>query len=400
MRIQIMNASASALFLLFLGILLASSSIVAIDSLSPTLNIKGIKSPHSQSFMRSKDIVAGMNGGTGYNIRKTSLKRDVLMIHRGGSTSPSLNSPQFQATTTSEDSHDINMDSNQNQNKHENENQNEKPISKPTSDQTTATETTAAATTTTPTTTTKSKSPPPPGFLRSKFPNFPWHRLPDYLTYMRCLAIPLLILMFQNPQVFHPFYHRSTLFAMACFTDWLDGYLARRWDVSTSFGAFLDPVADKLIVSTALILLVGRYQSANNLFNTYLFTLPSSLILCREIAVSALREWMAQRGERGAVKVGMQGKIKTFATMVSLTFLLAIPESIWDALSNLHLSLLAHPWKYVMGIWNLGAGLGGPCMLLGLLSLYASAILTITSGSVYFKAAAPLLLQREEKKIA
>jgi len=86
---------------------------------------------------------------------------------------------------------------------------------------------------------------------------------------------------------------------VASFTDWLDGYLARRWDITSAFGAFLDPVADKLMVSTALILLSGRYGA--------IVAIPSAIILAREIAVSALREWMAQKGLRDSVKVGIQG---------------------------------------------------------------------------------------------
>lgn len=149
---------------------------------------------------------------------------------------------------------------------------------------------------------------PPPGLLRSTFPKFPWHSVPNLLTYARCLAIPLLMVLFYMPE---SHVVTSVLFAFASFTDWLDGYLARRWDITSPFGAFLDPVADKLMVSTALILLAGRYGKA--------VSIPSSIILAREIAVSALREWMAQRGQRDAVKVGFQGKVKTALTMVALT---------------------------------------------------------------------------------
>ncbi|CAM9580273.1 unnamed protein product [Heterosigma akashiwo] len=94
------------------------------------------------------------------------------------------------------------------------------------------------------------------------------------------------------------------IFAGAAVTDWLDGYLARKWQITSPFGAFLDPVADKLMVSTALILLTGRLQD-------WTFTVCCAVILAREIGVSALREWMAQIGERGKVKVGFAGKLKT-----------------------------------------------------------------------------------------
>lgn len=199
---------------------------------------------------------------------------------------------------------------------------------------------------------------PPPGFLRKSFPSFPWHRLPDFLTYARCLAIPALMVLFYMPDL-----HIITgvMFAFASFTDWLDGYLARRWDITSAFGAFLDPVADKLMVSTALVLLAGRYGKA--------VSIPSSIILAREIAVSALREWMAQRGQRDAVKVGFQGKVKTALTMVALTVLLLVPTV-------------------------QGAGFFESLRVPGLVMLDLSALVTVTSGSVYFIAAAPLLFEK------
>jgi len=132
----------------------------------------------------------------------------------------------------------------------------------------------------------------PPGWLRGKFPSVPWHKLPNYLTYIRCLAIPGMMVLFYAPG---KHVETSLLFALASFTDYLDGMLARRWDITSPFGAFLDPVADKLMVSTALILLAGRYGAT--------VAIPTAIILAREIAVSALREWMASRGQRDAVKV-------------------------------------------------------------------------------------------------
>jgi CDP-diacylglycerol---glycerol-3-phosphate 3-phosphatidyltransferase len=198
---------------------------------------------------------------------------------------------------------------------------------------------------------------PPPGFLRRSFPNFPWHSLPNILTYLRCLAIPALMVLFYQPDA-----HATTafVFGFASFTDWLDGYFARRWDITSPFGAFLDPVADKLMVSTALILLSGRYGAK--------VAIPTSIILSRELAVSALREWMAQRGQRDSVKVGFQGKVKTAATMVALCILLLVPYGTESAnwLSNLY-----QP---------------------GLALLYLCTVVTITSGSAYFRAAAPALL--------
>jgi len=157
----------------------------------------------------------------------------------------------------------------------------------------------------------------------------------------------------------------SVLFAVASATDWLDGFLARRWDITSSFGAFLDPVADKLMVSTALILLSGRYGT--------IVSIPTSIILAREIAVSALREWMAQRGERDSVKVGYQGKVKTALTMVALTILLLVPTAAEGATTGL-LSKLYQP---------------------GIILLDLCALITITSGSVYFRAAGPALMGKK-----
>jgi CDP-diacylglycerol---glycerol-3-phosphate 3-phosphatidyltransferase len=200
---------------------------------------------------------------------------------------------------------------------------------------------------------------PPPGFLRKTFPKIPWHSLPNALTFARCLAIPALVVLFYRPD-FH--LQTSLVFALASFTDWLDGYFARRWDITSPFGAFLDPVADKLMVSTALILLSGRYGS--------IIAVPTSIILSRELAVSALREWMAQRGQRDSVKVGFQGKVKTAATMVALTILLLVPQQ-----SNFSFDI-TFPSLYSSG----------------LALLYLSTLVTVTSGSAYFQAAAPALL--------
>jgi CDP-diacylglycerol--glycerol-3-phosphate 3-phosphatidyltransferase len=198
------------------------------------------------------------------------------------------------------------------------------------------------------------------GSIRRAFPSFPWHNLPNYLTLMRCAAIPMFVYTFYQPGQHIP---TSLLFAFASLTDWFDGFLARRWDISSPFGAFLDPVADKLMVSTSLILLTGRYGAK--------MAIPTSIILAREIAVSALREWMATRGARDTVKVGMQGKVKTALTMTALTLLLAVPEN--------------------------GVGTLGKLLFPAELMLYASALITVTSGSVYFRAAAPVLLSSNKK---
>ncbi len=119
--------------------------------------------------------------------------------------------------------------------------------------------------------------------------------IPNLLTVLRVLLIPFFILLFYLP--FHWSYlAASAVFTVAALTDWLDGYLARRLQQSTPFGAFLDPVADKLMVAVALVLLVGEHA------NLWL-TLPAAIIIGREIVVSALREWMAELGARAQVAV-------------------------------------------------------------------------------------------------
>lgn len=208
-----------------------------------------------------------------------------------------------------------------------------------------------------------SSSPSRPGLLRRTFPSFPWTRLPDWLTYARCLAVPVLALVFHDVLGVGARASRrltALVFASASFTDFLDGYLARRWRVSTAFGAFLDPVADKLAVSTALVMLTGRYGAV--------LAAPTAVVVAREIAVSALREWAARRGVDGRVRVGFQGKIKTAGTMLALTVLLASDPI--DAPAA---------WR---------AGIAG---------LYLCSLVTVTSGSAYFMAVAPELLEQKRK---
>jgi CDP-diacylglycerol---glycerol-3-phosphate 3-phosphatidyltransferase len=142
--------------------------------------------------------------------------------------------------------------------------------------------------------------------------------LPNVLTWLRILAIPLVVLLFLIGAR-HPLslaYPISGLtFAAAAITDSLDGYLARRLGQTTPLGQFLDPVADKLIVATALVLIVSRDTSE-------VIVLTAAVIIGREIAISALREWMAGIGQRTAVAVSQIGKYKTIAQMVGLTMLL------------------------------------------------------------------------------
>lgn len=153
------------------------------------------------------------------------------------------------------------------------------------------------------------------------------------------------------------------IYVFSCLTDFADGYLARRLNQKTNFGAFLDPVADKLMVSSALVFLVCQIP-------TWWFALPVALILNREIAVSALREWMAERGERAVVKVGTLGKVKTALQMVSTALLLEACPGAADF--DLALSV----------------GLSKPTIFsLGLSLLYASTVLTLVSGWQYLAGA-------------
>ena len=142
------------------------------------------------------------------------------------------------------------------------------------------------------------------------------------------------------------------------------------------------------MVSTALIVLSGRYGG--------IVAIPSSIILAREVGVSALREWMAQRGKRDSVKVGMQGKVKAALTMISISVLLCVPEGVGlESLGwNKFLGSLASggAGNVVEGVTNVGlANVLGPSLIM----LGMSAIITVTSGWVYFKAALPVLMGKE-----
>ncbi len=126
--------------------------------------------------------------------------------------------------------------------------------------------------------------------------------IPNLITVLRVVLIPIFILLFYLPYQWS-YMAASSVFAFAAATDWLDGYLARRLEQSTPFGAFLDPVADKLMVAVALVLLV---QEHGNLW----LTLPAAVIIGREIVVSALREWMAEIGERAQVCRFQHGQVE------------------------------------------------------------------------------------------
>ena len=140
---------------------------------------------------------------------------------------------------------------------------------------------------------------------------------PLFLTWCRIVAIPLFVAVLYVPEDWIAEKSRNVIsmwiFIGAAVTDWLDGYLARKWNQTTSFGAFLDPVADKLMVAAALIVLTefGR-----------IYAIVALIIIGREITISALREWMAQLGQSKSVAVNMAGKLKTVAQLVAIPFLL------------------------------------------------------------------------------
>ncbi|CAN0183130.1 unnamed protein product [Ectocarpus sp. 6 AP-2014] len=184
--------------------------------------------------------------------------------------------------------------------------------------------------------------------------------VPNILTMARVMAIPVFATIFYASLPRRNIWC-SAIFAGAAFTDWLDGYIARRQGIVTPFGSFLDPVADKLLVSTALILLSERLGPW--------MTVCSAIILCRELGISALREWMAQLGLRETVKVGNAGKWKTATQMMAITMLLLLEPGAAVTLVN--------PATYM----PIAKGL-----------LYVSTVLTVTSGSGYLKAAWPALM--------
>lgn len=140
---------------------------------------------------------------------------------------------------------------------------------------------------------------------------------PLFLTWLRILAIPLFVAVLYVPEDLITERTQNVvsmwIFIGAAVTDWLDGYLARRWNQTTSFGAFLDPVADKLMVAAALIVLTEK-----GIVDPF----ASLIIIGREITISALREWMAQVGRSKSVAVNILGKVKTVSQLVAIPFLL------------------------------------------------------------------------------
>jgi cardiolipin synthase len=141
--------------------------------------------------------------------------------------------------------------------------------------------------------------------------------IPILLTWLRVALIPLIVGVFYLPDSWLSLFEKgvasSIIFIVAALTDWFDGFLARRWNETSAFGAFLDPVADKLMVAGALLVLV-EFRDVNAVL--------AFIIIGREITISALREWMAQIGASKSVAVSSIGKIKTGAQMVAIPMLL------------------------------------------------------------------------------
>ena len=196
--------------------------------------------------------------------------------------------------------------------------------------------------------------------------------IPTWLTLLRIFMIPVLVVVFYLPYGWTNF-AAVFVFVLAALTDWLDGWIARRYNQFSAFGAFLDPVADKLMVAVALFLIVQGHPTPWMAF-------WAAVIVGREIAVSALREWMAEMGQRAKVKVAALGKFKTIVQMVALGCLLysVTPNNALPAGTGIWMGRLV----FHIGDWLLAI----------------AAILTLWSGVQYLHAAWPTL--REDERAA
>lgn len=183
------------------------------------------------------------------------------------------------------------------------------------------------------------------------------YSLPNLLTLTRILLIPVFVLVYYLPVPWAGL-AASLIFILAAVTDWLDGFLARRMQLTSPLGAFLDPVADKLMVATALVVVL---QADPQLW----LALPVMVIIGREITISALREWMAELGRRAQVAVSEIGKFKTAAQMTAIALLI-----------------------YRDPLWEI------PIYLIGEVLLYIAVILTLWSMLIYLRAAWPELSGR------
>jgi CDP-diacylglycerol--glycerol-3-phosphate 3-phosphatidyltransferase len=181
--------------------------------------------------------------------------------------------------------------------------------------------------------------------------------IPTALTLFRILLLPVMVIVFYAP-FSGANIAAAIIFIAAAITDWLDGWIARRWNMGSAFGEFLDPVADKLMVGVTLFLLVQENP-------TPLMAITSAIIVGREISISALREWMAEIGQRAQVRVAALGKVKTTLQIVAIVVLLYQHD-----LEGLRL-------------FHVGETL-----------LVAAAVLTIWSAIMYVRAAWPALREQ------
>ena len=182
---------------------------------------------------------------------------------------------------------------------------------------------------------------------------------PNLLTLFRMALIPVVVVLYFMPIAG---VYVTAVFLLAGLTDWLDGYLARRLEQTSQFGEFLDPVADKLVVAAVLVLLVSDGDVLARVVSQKLFIVAVVVIIGREIAVSALREWVAQSGARAGMAVSTLGKVKTTVQIIAIALLLYSQD-------------LA----------------GFPTLLVGELMLYVASALTIWSMVGYLKSAWPAI---------
>ena len=182
---------------------------------------------------------------------------------------------------------------------------------------------------------------------------------PNLLTLFRMALIPVVVVLYFMPIAG---VYVTAVFLLAGLTDWLDGYLARRLEQTSQFGEFLDPVADKLVVATVLVLLVSDGDVLARVVSQKLFIVAVVVIIGREIAVSALREWVAQSGARAGMAVSTLGKVKTTMQIIAIALLLYSQDLV-----------------------------GFPTLLVGELMLYVASALTIWSMVGYLKSAWPAI---------
>jgi CDP-diacylglycerol--glycerol-3-phosphate 3-phosphatidyltransferase len=186
--------------------------------------------------------------------------------------------------------------------------------------------------------------------------------IPTILTLIRIALVPVLVLLFYLPVGWSNI-ACVTVFILAAVTDIADGAIARGTGQTSRFGAFLDPVADKIMVSTALVLLVQRQDAHQEVF-----AIAAAVIVGREITISALREWMSEIGESARVKVSWVGKLKTIFQMVAIGFLLYRDDLAWIPVSLIGELLLYTAaaltlwsmWNYLRAAWPAIRGTGTP----------------------------------------